>query len=104
MRCGVLLSRLGEERAPGVLGIAEHVGCERSAFIRGRAGFDGCLALGAGAAAAEQAHDQLRATDEVGDDGEHDAAEAELEAATTAGALTAVVFDILALSTVSPAH
>ena len=46
----------------------------------------GASPCGVGAAAAEQAHHELRAADEVRDDGEHDAAEAEPEAATAATA------------------
>ena len=75
------------------------------ALVAGRAGFDRCFGLRCGAGAAEQAHHELRAADEVRDDGEHDAAEAEPQPATaTTGRSTAVVLDVLALSTLSPAH
>jgi hypothetical protein len=103
----ILAAGLLEQRGPRFFGVAEHVRNELAGFVARRAGRDRRFCLRGRAGAAEQTHDELRPADEVRDDRDDDAADAErysAPAAAAARAATTEIFYVPALFALAPTH
>src|SRR5690349_3839676 len=106
VRLDVLRASARKNGGPRLLGVTEHVRDELTGLVIGRAGIDRLFRRGCTGATAEEAHDEAGIdAEEVGPDDGHEADDAELHAAaTTAGAATAIVLDVLTFSCLAPTH